>query len=114
MRSLVFFAFSLAVLHAQAPAPSAAAEIKQDYNGIKNNLLRSAQKMPEENYSFKPSPDVRSFGEEVAHAADIQILFCSMALNKPAQGTAAQKKTKAELIAHFRSRTHCAIRHMPL
>jgi hypothetical protein len=55
--------------------------------------------MPESEYGFKPAPEVRDFGGEVAHQADIQTLVCSMALNAPKQGNAATKKTKAELIA---------------
>ena len=41
---------------AQAPAAplSYVNEIKQSYTGIKNNVLRSAEKMSEANYSFKP------------------------------------------------------------
>jgi uncharacterized damage-inducible protein DinB len=98
---ILFIAATFGVVLAQAPnAPmSFVNEVKQGYTQIKNNLLRSAEKMPEENYSFKPSPDVRNFGEEVAHAADYQTLFCSSALNSPKQGTAATKKTKADLIA---------------
>lgn len=92
-----------AVVMLQAQAPTAplnhVAEVKGDYNGIKNNILRAAEKMPEEFYSYKPSPDVRDFGAEVAHGADIQTMLCSMALNAPKQGTAATKKTKADLIA---------------
>src|SRR5579862_590654 len=98
MKLLAIAATSLCFLRAQAP-PSVVAETKQDYNGIKNNLLRSAEKMPEESYSFKPAPEVRDFGGEVAHAADIQTMLCSMALNAPKQGTASTKKTKADLIA---------------
>jgi hypothetical protein len=94
-------AAAIVVLHAQPPAAplNHVAEVKGDYNGIKNNLLRAAEKMPEEFYSYKPSADVRDFGAEVAHGADIQTMLCSMALNAPKQGTAATKKTKAELIA---------------
>jgi uncharacterized damage-inducible protein DinB len=101
MKHLVLAALAASVSFAQAPtAPlSFVNEIKQNYNSIKNNLLRAAEKMPEEHYAFKPSPDVRSFGEEVAHGADIQTMLCSMALNEPKQGNAASKKTKAELIA---------------
>lgn len=98
MRILLLAAALSLSLSAQAP-PSFVEELKQNYTGIKNNLLASAEKMPEEHYSFKPSPDVRSFGEEVAHAADIQTMLCSMALNSPKQGTAGQKKSKADLIA---------------
>src|SRR4051794_34349461 len=44
---------------------------------IKTLLLRTAEKMPEENYSFKPTPDVRSFGEVIGHLADSEGFFCS-------------------------------------
>jgi hypothetical protein len=104
MKALILTALSalaaLTILTAQAPAPlSYIAEVKGDHTGIKNNLLRAAEKMPEEFYSYKPSPDVRDFGGEVAHGADIQTMLCSMALNAPKQGNAASKKTKADLIA---------------
>ena len=92
-------ACGIAMAQAPAAAPNSVNEIKQSYNGIKNNVLRSAEKMPEEFYSFKPAPEVRDFGGEVAHGADIQTMICSMALNAPKQGSAATKKTKAELIA---------------
>lgn len=98
MRILLLAATFALTLSAQAPL-SFIDELKGNYTGIKNNILSSAEKMPEEHYSFKPSPDVRDFGQEVAHAADIQTRLCSMALNAPQQGTAAQKTTKADLIA---------------
>lgn len=101
MKLFLFATFATGALFAQAPpaAPNYVAEIKASYTGIKNNVLRAAEKMPEEAYSFKPSPDVRDFAGEVAHGADIQTMICSTALNAPKQGTAATKKTKAELIA---------------
>ena len=36
---------------------------------MKKMLLRSAELMPEEHYAFKPTPDVRSFGELLGHTA---------------------------------------------
>src|SRR6185436_10191181 len=100
MKFLLIAAATAGTLLAQAPAAplSYVNEIKQSYTGIKNNVLRSAEKMPESEYGFKPSADVRDFGGEVAHAADIQTMLCSMALNAPKQGTAASLKTKADLI----------------
>ena len=35
--------------------------------------------MTEANYSFKPSPDVRSFGEILAHVAGASYMFCAAA-----------------------------------
>src|SRR5215472_10593632 len=52
-------------------------ELKQVYNGIKNNLMKAAEKMPEDKYGFKASPDVRPFGQLIAHIADSQTRGCA-------------------------------------
>jgi hypothetical protein len=49
---------------------------------VKDILLKSAEKMLEENYSFKPADTVRSYGEIVGHVADAQYMFCSVALGE--------------------------------
>jgi uncharacterized damage-inducible protein DinB len=74
---------------------------KGAYGRIKDILLRSAEKMPEENYSFKPTDSVRSFGQIVGHVADGQYLFCSVALGEknPGLNIEKTKTTKADLIA---------------
>ena len=46
--------------------------LKANYTRIKNNLLRGAEKMPEADYSFKPAPESRTFGEVVTHIATVQ------------------------------------------
>ncbi len=68
---------------------------------VKDILLRSAEKMPEENYSFKPTDAVRSYGQIIGHVADAQYLFCSMALGEknPALDIEHTKTSKADLIA---------------
>ncbi|GIU80320.1 MAG: hypothetical protein KatS3mg005_3558 [Bryobacteraceae bacterium] len=68
---------------------------------VKNNILRSAGKMPEENYSFRPTPEVRSFGQLLGHIADAQYLFCSAVVGKPnpAPGIEKTKTSKADLVA---------------
>ncbi len=74
---------------------------KRAYGQMKIWLLGSAEKMPEENYSFKPTDAVRSFGQVVAHVADAQYLFCSAALGEknPAPKIEQTKTSKADLIA---------------
>lgn len=71
------------------------------YGGVKTILLRSAEKMPEENYSFKPTEAVRSYGQILGHVADAQYLFCSMALGEknPALKIEQTKTSKADLTA---------------
>jgi len=70
------------------------------YGMVKNNLIKSAEKMPEENYSFKPTPEVRSFGQLIGHVADAQYMFCAPVLGKPAQqmGVEKSKTSKADLV----------------
>jgi len=74
---------------------------KRSYERTKGILLRSAEKMAEENYSFKPVDSVRSFGQIVGHLADAQYLFCSTASGEknPGLNIEKTKTAKADLIA---------------
>ncbi len=78
-------------------------ELKGLYTGIKNNIVKAAEKVPEESYSFKPSPDVRTFAQLVGHVADAQYLFCTAgkpeAEQKKAPGAEKKLTTKAEPVA---------------
>lgn len=60
---------AMGCLRAQNPLSD---ELRQAYGEMKNNVLRSAEKMPEENYSFRPAPRVRTFGELLGHIAQEQ------------------------------------------
>lgn len=85
-------------LYAQMPAAHIA-EAKTVWTGVKNNVQKMAEAMPEENYSFKATPDIRSFGELIGHIADAQALFCGMASGKPKQLGAGKMTSKADLVA---------------
>ena len=71
------------------------------YRGVKAIVLRSAEKMPEENYGFRPTDAVRTFGQILGHVADSQYLFCSVALGEPNPRPNIEKTrtSKADLIA---------------
>jgi uncharacterized damage-inducible protein DinB len=96
-------AFTLAQEKPAAPAPENPLSTwnKAAYGRVKDILLRSAQKMPEENYSFKPTDTVRSYGQIIGHVADGQYLFCSVALGEKNPGLDIEhtKTSKADLIA---------------
>jgi hypothetical protein len=87
---------SIACLHAQNANPLTT-DLKQMYTGVKNNLVRMADKMPEEHYSFQPTPEIRTFGQLVAHVADSQARNCSAVTGEAKAVDAASKKSKAEL-----------------
>jgi len=101
MKRLTVLSASLALaaaLHAQP-----AAELKQAYNGIKNNLTRAAEKMPDDAYDFKASPDVRTFGALIGHIADSQLRTCSAVNGEMKQANAGSMTSKADLVAALKA-----------
>src|ERR1700722_3201185 len=86
---------------AAAPANPITASEKGFYGYVSNAVIRAAQKMPEENYSFKPVPEVRSFGQLVGHEAEENYFFCSLATGaaNPGKDIEKTKTSKADLIA---------------
>jgi len=71
------------------------------YGYIKIILLRSAEKMPQKNYSFKPTDAVRSYGQIIGHVADTQYMFCSIELGEKNPDLKIEQTitSKADLIA---------------
>ena len=79
------------------------ASVKADYQTVRNFVVRAAEKMPADDYAFKPTPEVRSFAQQIAHIADDQYNLCAPAKGetRKAAYTAieASLTTKADLIA---------------
>jgi uncharacterized damage-inducible protein DinB len=81
------FAQTPAAPAAQAPAAQAApatppaqplsATLKGMWDGIKLNLVQSAEKMPEADFGFQPTKDVRTFGQLIAHVANSSFSYCA-------------------------------------
>ena len=86
---------------AAPPANPITASEKGLYSFVSNAAVGAAQKMPEENYSFKPTPEVRSFGQLVGHLADASYMFCSQASGEanPSKDIEKTKTSKADLVA---------------
>jgi uncharacterized damage-inducible protein DinB len=77
------------------------ATLKSLYEGVVRNIVESANKAPEDLYAFKPSPDVRSFGEMLGHVADGLTNYCSRAAETKSpvpDSVEKTKKTKAEIV----------------
>jgi hypothetical protein len=75
------------------------AELRQMYDYVKNSLTKMAEKMPEQNYSFKPTADTRTFGQIIGHVADVQARTCSTINDRPKSLNGGSKTTKVELLA---------------
>ncbi|HBY61036.1 MAG TPA: DinB family protein [Solibacterales bacterium] len=99
LKTLTLLGLVLAACAANAQNPLTA-DSKTLYGRFRGNVLKAAEKMPEENYSFKPSDDVRTFGQLVGHVADANIAFCAAVKGeKKAGGIEKGKTTKADLVA---------------
>jgi uncharacterized damage-inducible protein DinB len=86
---------------AAPPANPITASEKGVYSFVSNAVIGAAEKMPEENYSFKPTPEVRSFGQLVGHVADATYMFCSQVQGEanPKKEIEKTKTSKADLVA---------------
>ncbi len=80
--------FSAMALAQQPPGPPApppappctenclSKEVQTSYARVKANILKSADKMPAENYSFKPTPEIRTFARVLNHVTEAQAHIC--------------------------------------
>ena len=111
-RTRMLFAVSVAALllpacvFAQARTPADENPITQairaEYGPLKLNLIEGAELMPADGYGFKATPDVRTFGDLVAHVVVGTYNFCSAIQGEkaPAHGTQAEMAVmpKADLV----------------
>jgi len=77
------------------------AAIKMEFGMAKGVLTRSAEKASESLYQYKPTDDVRTFGQLVGHVADAQYMFCSAVAGEKspmADSIEKSKTTKADLV----------------
>ena len=84
-------------LHAQTANPLST-ELKASYTRIKTNFVKAAEKMPEDQYDFKPTPDMQSFKERIAHIAVSSMGPCSSLSGTPKSIDAKTLKTKADVV----------------
>ncbi len=128
MRQLLVIVIGGAALAMLIPAPALAqgadprfftSGVERQFKDIQALILKTAEKVGEDLYSFKPTPDVRSLGGVLGHVADGNNLLCRIAsgeavdFEKIAKGVTPvqvhEKKTsKAEIIAALNeSRAYC-------
>jgi uncharacterized damage-inducible protein DinB len=85
------------------PVPLSSAQLVAEWQRAKDYTREYLDAMPEEGISFKPSPDIRSFAEQLLHVANANYMFAATLSGKanPNQGKNLEKmeelKTKAAL-----------------
>ena len=72
------------VSQAQDTANPLTATVRKTFDEYSKNVIGAAEVMPAEKYSYRPSPDVRTFGATIAHVADVNYLICAKLMTAPA------------------------------
>jgi len=100
MKLLSLLLMLSAALRAQNENPLSA-DVKRAYDEVKANILRSAEKMPDENYDFRPAPRVRTFGQILGHIAQEQYLYFCAPVKGEQKSVDIERtvRTKLDLIA---------------
>lgn len=95
-----------------AAAGQAVATTRMLWEPMIGYITTVAEELPEATYAYKPTPDVRSFGQLIGHVAGAQYLFCAAAMGEPPRREDDIEKTrttKAELVAALKASTeYCA------
>jgi hypothetical protein len=87
--------------------------LQRSFNVFSNYLVVAAEMMPESAYAFRPTPDVRTFGEQINHATGAHYSFCHQAgvppgIQKKAVPNLRVVTTKADIVKALRdSITYC-------
>ena len=81
-------------------SPSLAASAKAMHAMIHRDIAEAAENMPADEYAFRPTPQVRTFGQIVGHLVDANFFFCSQAAGEKSPATAdyEQLTDKAVLV----------------
>jgi uncharacterized damage-inducible protein DinB len=76
--------------------------LREAYTRNRSTIVRTAEKMPEENYDMRPGtqPEVRTFGQQVTHVATFNFLWCSQAKGEknPNPGNLDKLTSKADIM----------------
>jgi len=85
------------------PADPLSTFVKGQWRQISNNLIGSAEQMPEANYNMKlgTMPEVRTYGSLLGHVIDANFLFCARAKGEANPNTVDYEHTpqvKADLV----------------
>jgi len=73
-------------------------EAKFQFSTVRDNLLKMAEKMPAENYDFKPAEGIETFGQRMAHIAGANLRICNGVAGVDKPFPRVNRSSKDELI----------------
>ena len=100
---IVLVAAFTTALPLEAQTNPLSSEAQQAWARTQGNTVAAAERMPEENYSFKPAPESQSFGDLVAHTANSAMGACSGVSGESKQAGADATGSKAAMVAALKA-----------
>ncbi len=82
---------------AQAQDSALLGPLKQQWENIRRNVVGTAEVVPEDMYSFRPTPEVRSLREQLIHIVEENYFFMGMVSGEREQPP-GNLQTKAQII----------------
>jgi uncharacterized damage-inducible protein DinB len=80
--SLLLTLFTLLFAHSASLAQFTQSQLIAEWQRAKGYTKEYLDAMPEDGYSFKPTPEIRSFAQQMLHLADADYMFASVASGK--------------------------------
>jgi hypothetical protein len=77
--------------------------LKGQWTNIRDLLVKMADRMPEENYRFKPTPEMQDFGERMAHVITFNVRGCAAVKGEQKPLMFSMPPTKAEVMAAMKT-----------
>ena len=71
-------------------------------SNMQEKIMNAADMMPDSKYSYRPTKDVRSFGEILTHIADISYYLCSNIKGEVPPAMNGKKSSKGEIIGYLK------------
>jgi uncharacterized damage-inducible protein DinB len=90
-----------------AQSKALAESLARMHAGVARNVVEAAEKMPDADFAFQPSKDVRTFGGFVGHVANASYSYCSRAKGEanPNKEDFEKPLSKSALVAAIKGAT---------
>lgn len=102
----------LTAMFVLAPAASAqdatSSALLDQFETVSGHVLNAAEQVPEGDYGYQPTEEVRTFGEMVDHVADAHFGYCGALGGDAPAAAGSDASTKSEIVERYRaSRDFC-------
>jgi uncharacterized damage-inducible protein DinB len=95
----IMVAVGTSSLFAQSTSPGMAKELVAAWERAAADMIDVAEAMPEDRYDFKPTPELRTFGDQLIHVAAVVQRFIDTAKGtKSESGQPHNTMTKAQVV----------------